>query len=418
MARVDCALCHRPLEGDAYRWQDYAGKVGVVPIGIQCQHCGSVYCNLRHKKELKFSAWSGWDKSVCPHCDQPFGPSKALLPVGAALQGAAPVPLFEAQAEPVAGAVAATPSAAGDGCPDCGAPSAQGNEYCPACGHDYATGRQRIGPATFAYPAVKNAYRPGGKITTSGAALMLVSALLAGVIGGMLVTGGDLLISLFAGASGLGGILIAVAFIAYVFVGGGAGILIGRAVARGAVAGRSPNPNAAAVFGVAGGVIAFLVFLALRSIILGAEAADSGFDTLKLAFYLVSLLIVAGYTAREALRNRPFCATCGAAMRQTILKPLPAHYEQQVMQGLAAGAYQDVAQIAVTPCKDTGNALNITLWTCTGGHGPGYVNIEKVQSRATVYNGQTKTLVDRRLIYSAPAGQADLAPLQEVAARF
>ena len=249
---------------------------------------------------------------------------------------------------------------------------------------------------------------------------MALYALGAGVIGGMLVEGGDLIISLIAGMpdSGLALVLIVAGLVGYVFVAGGVGTLLGRAVSRGAVSGRSSHPDIAAAFAGGSGLVAFLVFLALRGIVQAPEGVDSPVDLLKLGIFLIGTVGLAAYTARQIMRTTPFCADCGRVMKKSALKPLPAHYEEQVMAAVQAGTFGEIAQAAGTLAQNAGNTLNIAVWVCETCQKRGFLNIEKTQTRTVVHNSAAKTQVETRLIYSAAAETGALDTLRKVAARF
>ncbi len=418
MPQTDCALCQAHLEGDAYLWQDYAKSPSLTAlVGSQCQHCGSVFCNNKHGDQLKFSVWSGWQKTICPKCGQPFGPSKALVRQGTVIKNARPVPLVDAPAAPVAaGEGESAPSAAvaeEGACPTCGGPRPATGSYCAACGYDFDTKQPAVGPATFDFPEVKSAYTPSGKITPLGLILMAVFALVVGWIGGAFVEIGDIVISglgsLFISSGGIIALAVMIlALLGYAGVGGLIGMAIGRMVFRGAALGRSRNPWVAGGFGLVGGAVAFLAFMVLRTMAHGAEATDSAIDMIKLALYLGGLLIGAGYLAYESVRANPFCEDCNSFMKKTSLKPIPAFDEARLMDWLQARSFAAIAGVQGQDVRDAGNVLNVSVWACAKCADRGFVHVEKVQTRTIRDGGTAKQQVLKRLIYSAPLASADL----------
>jgi len=422
MPKVECALCKQSLEGDAYLWQEYVKTPSVTGlVGVQCQHCGSVFCHRRHRDQLKFSLWSGWSKTICPTCGQPFGPAKALVRQGKVIKDARPIPLVDAPVVPVT-EEAATPVLAAAGpepegpCPICDAPRPAEGSFCVGCGYDFETQKPSVGPATFDSPVVSNAYTPSGKVTLPGLILMGFFALVIGWFGGAFVEAGDILISglgrVFMSSGGIIELVVMIAaLMGYVAVGGGIGAVIGLVVFRAGAWGRSRNAIVAAGFGVAGGAVAFLVFMTFRRLAVGGEAADSTIDLIKLVLYLGGLLFGAGSVAYASVQTNPFCEDCNGFMKKTSLTPIPAHEEARLLDLLRAGAYGDVAQAAINGVRDADNVLNVSVWACAKCANHGCVNVEKVQTRTIQKGDNTKKQVFTRQIYSAAVSHAALEAL-------
>ncbi len=81
IVETTCAICGKTLTGKKCDWNTFSQqKISYdLQIGRQCRSCGASYCADGHSKELKFSLWSGYEKSPCLHCKEPLGTGFLLL---------------------------------------------------------------------------------------------------------------------------------------------------------------------------------------------------------------------------------------------------------------------------------------------------------------------------------------------------
>ncbi len=81
---IQCCICNKEYEGylTDYKQLSTSGnlKAFSTSTAYRCKNCGSFICEA-DKKPLKFSFWSGFEKSVCLKCGQPFGPDMVMITV-------------------------------------------------------------------------------------------------------------------------------------------------------------------------------------------------------------------------------------------------------------------------------------------------------------------------------------------------
>ena len=76
-----CVLCNRVFTGITIPWDAFLTNKDIGPFDAQifnCQHCHASVCP-KCRKHLKWSWWSGWEKALCPHCGELFGPGDVLV---------------------------------------------------------------------------------------------------------------------------------------------------------------------------------------------------------------------------------------------------------------------------------------------------------------------------------------------------
>jgi len=88
--KTTCSLCGETIVGGKCSYKLYEKNVIANvnhELGIECQNCGAIYCTkkMKHKKALKWSRWSSYEKSTCPRCGKLIGPSQVILEKNAPL---------------------------------------------------------------------------------------------------------------------------------------------------------------------------------------------------------------------------------------------------------------------------------------------------------------------------------------------
>ena len=88
MNPMPCAACGQIIRGRQIKFDFYIENaelnVRKRVSGLQCQHCGSLYCAAGKKKDHpKMSWWSGWESVRCPGCGELIGPGAMFVSLDA-----------------------------------------------------------------------------------------------------------------------------------------------------------------------------------------------------------------------------------------------------------------------------------------------------------------------------------------------
>jgi len=74
-----CSSCNCEKEGKNIEWYEIFShnnrgiKLDEELIYV-CNHCGAKICKDCKDQKIKTSAWSGWEKAICPCCNDEFSP--------------------------------------------------------------------------------------------------------------------------------------------------------------------------------------------------------------------------------------------------------------------------------------------------------------------------------------------------------
>jgi hypothetical protein len=338
----------------------------------------------------------------------------APVPKEAALPGTAPPQPYTPPAEPVP---VEAPQAGTKVCPKCESLTPEGGTHCIGCGYDFSTGVEAIGPFSFQFPAVESAYKPSGIGTARGNVLMVVFGLGAAILLGPLIYVAHVILAGIAAflvglnicLSSLAG--MAIYFIGYVFAALIAGALVGTAVGRGAISGKSRNAAAAKRIGLVLGLLCFGGFVLTYFAVLGmGEGLDTWIDYLKMAWNLFAVPGAAFMMADQAIKDTPFCEECREFMKKTELKNRPIRQERSLLAVLSAGQLNRVSEFP--PDVGDKNYCKITVWSCNCDRGWGFVHMHTMQKRISVdKSGKRTENSQTRMVFSARFSRSELAPL-------
>ena len=309
------------------------------------------------------------------------------------------------------------PQAGTQVCPKCESLTPEGGTHCVGCGYEFATANEAVGPFSFRFPAVESAYKPSGIGTAKANVLMIVFGLGAAIVLGPLIYVAHgivaqiaaFLIGLNICLSGLAGMVVY--FLGYVFAAFIAGVLVGSAVGKGAISGKSRNSATAKRIGLTLGLVCFGTFLITYFAVLGMdEGFDSWVDFLKLGWNLFAVPAGAYVMADQAIKDTPFCEECQEFMKKTELKNMPIRHEKSLIAVLSAGALDRVFDFA--PDAASTNFCKITVWSCDCDRGWGFVHMHTTQKRISVdKSGKRSENSQTRMVFSASFTRAELAPL-------
>ncbi|MFN2241590.1 MAG: FHA domain-containing protein [Anaerolineae bacterium] len=338
----------------------------------------------------------------------------APVPKETALPSAAPPQPYPSPVEPL---LEQAPQPGTQVCPKCESLTPEGETHCVGCGYEFATGNEAVGPFTFQFPAVESAYKPSGIGTGKGSLLMIVFGLVAAIVLGPLIYVAHGIIAQIAAfliglnicLSSLAGMVVY--FLGYVFAALIAGALVGTAVGRGAISGKSRNAAAAQRIALVLGLVCFGAFLGTYFAVLGMdEGLDSWVDFLKLGWNLFAVPAGAYMMADQAIKDTPFCEECQEFMKKTELKNRPIRQEKSLMAVLNAGALDRISDFP--PDATSTNFCKITVWSCDCERGWGFVHMNTTQKRISVdKSGKRTENSQTRMVFSARFTRPQLAPL-------
>ena len=302
-------------------------------------------------------------------------------------------------------------------CPQCETLAPAGETYCHGCGYEFSTGNEAVGPFSFQLPAVESAYKPSGIGTAKGTLLMLVFGLGAAIVLGPLIYATHVIAAQIAALflrmnmclSGLAGTVIF--FLGYALAAPMTGALVGTAIGRGAIVGKSRNSAAARRMGLALGLVCFGTFVVTYFAVLGMdEGLDSLIDYLKLGWNLLAVPFVAYIMADEAIKDTPFCEECQEFMRKAELKNRPIRHEKALLAVLNAGEVGKVGNFA--PDEESKNYCKITVWSCNCDRGWGFVHMHTTQRRISKNtSGKVTENTQTRMVFSARVAGSELGAL-------
>ncbi|MFN2182345.1 MAG: FHA domain-containing protein [Anaerolineae bacterium] len=338
----------------------------------------------------------------------------APVPKETALPSAPPPQPYTPPVEPL---LEQAPQPGTQVCPKCESLTPEGETHCVGCGYEFATGNEAVGPFTFQFPAVESAYKPSGIGTGKGSLLMIVFGLVAAIVLGPLIYVAHGIIAQIAAfliglnicLSSLAGMVVY--FLGYVFAALIAGALVGTAVGRGAISGKSRNAAAAQRIALVLGLVCFGAFLGTYFAVLGMdEGLDSWVDFLKLGWNLFAVPAGAYMMADQAIKDTPFCEECQEFMKKTELKNRPIRQEKSLMAVLNAGALDRISDFP--PDATSTNFCKITVWSCDCERGWGFVHMNTTQKRISVdKSGKRTENSQTRMVFSARFTRPQLAPL-------
>jgi hypothetical protein len=338
----------------------------------------------------------------------------APVPKETALPSAPPPQPYTPPVEPL---LEQAPQPGTQVCPKCESLTPEGETHCVGCGYEFATGNEAVGPFTFQFPAVESAYKPSGIGTGKGSLLMIVFGLVAAIVLGPLIYVAHGIIAQIAAfliglnicLSSLAGMVVY--FLGYVFAALIAGALVGTAVGRGAISGKSRNAATAQRIALVLGLVCFGAFLGTYFAVLGMdEGLDSWVDFLKLGWNLFAVPAGAYMMADQAIKDTPFCEECQEFMKKTELKNRPIRQEKSLMAVLNAGALDRISDFP--PDATSTNFCKITVWSCDCERGWGFVHMNTTQKRISVdKSGKRTENSQTRMVFSARFTRPQLAPL-------
>jgi hypothetical protein len=328
---------------------------------------------------------------------------------------------FEARAPALVSMEAALvreePQAGTQVCPKCESLTPEGESHCVGCGYEFATGNEAVGPFSFQFPAVESAYKPSGIGTAKGNVLMVIFGLAAAIVLGPLIYVAHVVLAGIAAflvglnicLSSLAG--MAIYFIGYVFAALIAGALVGTAIGKGAISGKSRNAAVAKRIALVLGLVCCGTFLVTYFAVLGiGEGFDSWVDFLKMGWNLFAIPGAAFMMADQAIKDTPFCEDCQEFMKKTELKDRPIRHERSLLAVLSAGQLNRVSEF--TPDAGSKNYCKIAVWSCDCDRGWGFVHMHTTQERVSVVkSGKKSENSQTRMVFSARVSRSELAPL-------
>jgi hypothetical protein len=302
-------------------------------------------------------------------------------------------------------------------CPKCEIDIVPGEVHCSACGYEFSTGKEGIGPFSFAYPAVGAAYQPSGKGSPRAVALMLTRGLPVAVLGG------PLLYLAHAVVAGLGGVLagwiissgkttllfMIAAFAGYVAPAILLGYLIARAVDKGALIGKGRSVQAARLVGLLSGFVSFGIYLVVYVLFLGVEGLDSAIDFIKILSQLLAIASMVWLESGKAIVTTPFCEKCEEFMKKVFVGRYPVRREGRLMEILNSRRFEEIRGLAAdasTPDKDF---TAVVVWCCDRCKDTGFINVATRQVRYRYEkDGTRKEMSQDRLVFSSPLERGDV----------
>ncbi len=306
-------------------------------------------------------------------------------------------------------------------CPKCETSILAGEAYCSGCGYEFSTNNESIGPFSFAFPVVESAYIPSGIGTQKGTLLMVIYSLGAAVVIGPLIYLTHILAAEMAAGlirmgiclSGLLGMLVY--FLGYILAAPIAGLLVGAAIGKGAIHGKSRNSATAKRIGIIMGMVCFASFIATYISALGMkEGFDSWIDYLKLSWNVIAIPVAAYYAADESIKGTPFCEECQQFMKKAELKKRSIRYEKQLMDVLDTNELNKISTFP--PDEGTKNYCKVTFWSCGCERGGGFIHMHTTQMRISKDNsGKVNENTQTRLVFSRKVAKTNIKELQLLA---
>jgi len=306
-------------------------------------------------------------------------------------------------------------------CPKCETSTPESETYCLGCGYEFSTGNEAIGPFSFEFPVAENAYKPSGIGTPKGNLLMFIYGLGAAVVLGPLIYVTHIIAAEIAAffvrlgfcLSGLVG--MAIYFFGYILGAPIAGALVGMAIGKGAINGKSRNSAAAKRIGLILGLVCFSAFVTTYISILGMdEGFDSWLDYLKMGWNLLTVPLVAYIMADETIKDTPFCEECQEFMKKVELKNRPIRYEKSLIAILNTGELYKVSDFL--PDEENKNYIRITVWSCNCDRGWGFAHMHTTQKRISKDSaGKATENTQTRLVFSAKFAKSQLEMLLSLA---
>jgi hypothetical protein len=259
----------------------------------------------------------------------------------------------------------------------------------------------------FEFPEVPSAYRPSGRTTPLGIALLVAATPVLGVAAGLAVLLWDQLVSAFVNAGlaigELAGYMAIIGGVAFWVVGAVAiGYSLGLALDRVGRWGKNRNSRVQAGVACVTALVAAAMLYQGRVNALEGEAFDSWIDWAKWAIYSLIVLTVAVVIAAGRVSERPFCEACGVHMKRVPFDEYPIDREAEIVSALSAG---DVWNLPVgQTLDDTASRCILTLDYCPRCQARGYLTCT-TELRQTTQDGDGKPSRKRRSrrVAAAPA---------------
>lgn len=280
-------------------------------------------------------------------------------------------------------------------CPTCRFDNEPASDFCWACGLHFETMTKAVGPWEFSFSEVKFAYEPSGKTDFRSATMMLAVGVATAIAVGSVLPFGHFYARKLAGFIGEYSslMMLAVALILPPLLSVGAGVLVGLAIGRVAVARKSLDTSAAQTIGFVSALVGCVVFLFARIIVLNqifatGEALDHWMDFLKIGLAIVFFIGATVMFSKDQIEGEPFCKNCNEYMNGPVSwRSFSLTVEQAVMAALQGGKHKRVLELAAQPVPTQDNCCSIDLWYCQECRGTGFMNLVSCRTRLVKEHG-------------------------------
>lgn len=301
-------------------------------------------------------------------------------------------------------------------CPKCGTENVNDKNYCPRCGYDFRTRREGVGPVSFAHSEVEFVFEPSGKRNFVGEMLLFgVGLLVALACGGILypLHAGVLSLLLYSYDTHW---IVPLVFWFMVFVGPAIlgfllGLVISYVIDEATTKLKVRNVWKAKETALISGFIAFCVYAGVRFLVLGAKGFETTIDYVKLVEFCVGLLIGSYVIAGVAMREKPFCESCGEYMKRIMFEKIPIRHEDRLVEFAESSKFDEMAALAAAPLKEDGSSCTVSVWYCDSCAENGFLSIGTTMKQYTYAKDGTKTpKSESRLIFSAQVEKSGIEP--------
>lgn len=301
-------------------------------------------------------------------------------------------------------------------CPKCKTGIVSGALYCPGCGYERITGKEGVGPFSFAFPSVENAYKPSGKGNQRANLIMLLVGSSAGIVGGAVLPFLHRAINHWFAADVPREVSVfdlLVAFLGLWVLNIALAALLGHAIRfavdKGTIIGKNRDEEMSKRIGLVSGIAGCVVYTLVHFSIYRAEAFDSAIDLVRLALYYLAITIIPARFSGKVIGANPFCEECGKFMRKIKIGKVPIRSESALMGILESGHFESVAGLSDATSKRDRNYSQVSFWHCESCRKNGFINVETTQMRCKyeIKDGKETRSEETqaRLIFSLPLGK-------------
>jgi hypothetical protein len=259
----------------------------------------------------------------------------------------------------------------------------------------------------FGGTTVEFAYKPSGKGSAIGIALMVgFGGLAAPASGAIIHFVGEAAVSALSYGGTLWG--LAGIFLMFTVIPGLAGAGLGWVVSKAAILGKSRSQKTAAVIAVVCSFAAIGVYGVLRQNRYGEEAFDSAIDIMKVGFALACMVVGAAVSAAGGIAEKPFCESCQSYMNKRKSKKLPRTEQAVAIDLCKSGRLGELAKYYLGSDVGGDHYAVVEYFYCDKCMSVGFLNVRAYCVTTKTYWGQATTSTGDRLVFSIPLSKDEI----------